>query len=1015
MAIHSTEHLAAIRLDPDQAYVWQGEKRIPLRAREMALVRYLATRPNEVVSKQELLQNIWEDKTVSPGTLRVQIRAVRKALGDDAARPGYIETVGRQGYRWIAPGVQPPAGQDSQHILDTDIPNIPSAGAEHSALPPPSAGISEQPAQFLVGRQLELDQLHALLTQANMGTAQFVLVTGEAGIGKTQLIQTFQNQLAAQEDTHWLLSGQCFDHAGTPEAYAPVFAALEHLGSQTAGPEVITTLRQFAPLWLRQLPALIPPDQQAALHTQVAGASRQRMIREMIQALAALASRCPVILIIEDLHWADASSLDLLNALIHRNQQTRLLIVGTHRPADELTVNHPLKRLLPEWQVHALGTTFPLSGLSATDIETYLDQRFPAHTFPPHFAHLLFSRTEGNPLFVGNMLDELLAQELLCYQDGQWQLQVAVVDVPSNVPPTLRQLIHNQMARLNFLECQLLEAGSVIGVEFSAAEVAAAIEDELERIEEGYDQLAQRSVFVRQAGFSVWPDGTETSCYGFVHVIYQQLWHERVPSERRQRWHRQTGFRLESAYGERADEVAAQLASHFTEGREYQRAVAYIGQAGQRALERHAYYEALDNFTTGLTVLQNLPETSARLEREISLQLSLHDPLMALQGFNADDVMAAYQRAWELCQKTGATTQVSRILQGLVEWHQRRGQLRQARALAERFVQLAQEQAAEQHDETLLRDALLVLGETCLFQGAFIDAQEALTRCIDMDTAQRSTPPTNYHEAIQERAAWHHALVLCYLGYPDQALRKSEESFHTGQELGGPYGEAWGSYGLAFIHMLRWEEAAAQAHIDRALQLALEYNFSEILALCLFLQSWFVVLSGQVETGMEQFKNVLSAYRASGTTLGLPSSLGFCAYVHGRIGKPADGLPLIEEAFAVVARNEERLCEADLYSIKGDLLVQMSVTGHAPQEHPQTQDHLSEAEACFQQGLAMARRQQTKSLELRAATSLARLWQQQGKVKDAYHLLSDVYGWFTEGFETRDLQEARAVLEELRS
>ena len=567
-----------------------------------------------------------------------------------------------------------------------------------------------------------------------------VFVTGEAGIGKTTLVEAFLRsrvRSSRSEDrkrqkckpiprlsnpepptpSSWIGRGQCVEHYGASEPYLPVLEALGRLGRGPDGEHLIAVLRQYAPTWLVHLPALVSPAEREQLQREVQGATPQRMLREMAEALEALTAERPLLLVLEDLHWSDVSTLDLLSVVARRTERARLFIIGSYRPAEVLGNGHPLRTVTQELHLHKQCEELRLGLLSEEDVTAYLRKRLSvgAHSRAPfqRLATLLHRRTDGNPLFLVSVVEDLVTQGALVQDNENWTLQEEGATIERSVPENIRQLVARQGERLSRAAQRILEAGSVAGMEFSAAAVAAALAWDVADIEEQCAALAGRQQFLRPAGIAEWPDGTRAARYGFLHALYQQLWHERVSVSQLQRWQVRIGERKEAAYGERTREIATELAVHFEQGRDYRRAVQYLHLAGENATRRSAHREAISLLTKGLELLKTLPDTPERTQQELALHVTLGAPLQATRGFASPEVEATYTRARELCQQVGETRQLFPVLYGLRTFHQVRGEFLTARELGEQLLGLAQ----REQDPTLLVEAYWAAGQHLIPSG----------------------------------------------------------------------------------------------------------------------------------------------------------------------------------------------------------------------------------------------------------------------------------------------------------
>jgi predicted ATPase/DNA-binding winged helix-turn-helix (wHTH) protein len=1039
----------------------RGDQAITLTPKPFAVLRYLADHPGRLVTKQELLEAVWPQTYVSEAVLKNCVLKLREALGDQARTPHFIETVHGRGYRLIG---KVASSQHSEGSREEHQKPVLSVGEEandkntgqakglrrEAAGPPPFFPSSLEPTasslsqdsglntqhSVLVGRNTELAQLHGWLAKTLKGERQVVFVTGEPGIGKTTVVETFLERAAAAGDL-WIGRGQCIEHFGTGEAYLPVLDALGRLCRKLGRERLIELLGQLAPTWLVQMPALLNATDLETLQRKVLGATRERMLREMVEAMEALAAEKPFVLQLEDLQWSDYSTLDLLSFVARRQERARLLVIGTCRPVEMLETGHPLRVTKQELQQHRHCEELRLGLLTEAAVGEYLAQRFPAKATRwsslQRLAQVIHQRTEGNPLFMVNVVDSMASRGATeqIEQEGTLQEEIKAVEV--GAPESIQQMIEEQIARLVPEDQRMLEAASVAGAEFSAAAVAAGAETEVSEIEARSTGLARRAHFLRESGTAEWPDGTVASRYGFLHALYQEVLYKRITAARRIELHRRIGEREEAAYGARAEEVAAELAVHFERGRDYRRAVRYLERAAESAARRSAHQEAIDHLTKGLALLSTLPDILTRTQHELTLQIALGVPLIATKGPAAPEVERAYTRARALCQQVGETPQLFPVLRGLCVFYLNRGELRTAHELAKQLLQVAQ----RVQDSALLLEAHHWLGATLLFRGDFTAAQEHFEQSLALYNAQShhalaflsKFDPRVFVLGRMSQALW-------LLGYPDRALQKSQEALTWAQELAHPLSLAIALTLTAFFHQLRREGSLAQERAEELITLSDEREFVFPLAGGTFLQGWALAEQGQKEEGIAQMRQGQAALQVIGAKLGQSAYLAMLAEAHGQVGQAEKGLKLLAAALTIVQENGERYWEAELYRLAGELLLRRSEwekgeteelkneragereTGRTGENEniAQSPSRLvapSSPEECFLKAIDIARQQSAKSWELRATMSLARVWQSQGKTREAHKILVEIYDWFTEGFDTADLKEAKALLEKL--
>jgi predicted ATPase len=486
--------------------------------------------------------------------------------------------------------------------------------------------------------------------------------------------------------------------------------------------------------------------------------------------------------------------------------------------------------------------------------------------------------------------------------------------------------------------------------------------------------------------------------YIFKHALTQEVAYNSVLLGRRKTLHEQTGQALEQLFHGRLEDHYSELAHHYDRSDNTQKAVAYLRLAGEQAVQRSANAEAVAHFTSALELLKSLPDTPERTQQELTLQVLLGVPLMAAKGYGVPEVEKAYARARELCQQVGETSQLFPVLWGLCAFYEGQAEYQTARELGEQLFTLAQ----RAQDQALLVEARYMLGETLLWLGELAPAREHLEQAIALYNPRQHGSLAFLYGGYDPGVAClgDVAMVLWHLGYPDQAVKRAHEALTLAQELPHPLTLTTALIWAAWLHILCREGQAAQERAEAAVTLCTEQGVPFWLAEGTILRGWALAEQGNREEGIVQIRQGLAAYRATGVEMMRSYFLALLGETCGKIGQTEEGLTVLAEALDVVDKTGERFYEAELYRLKGELILKQSSVQ-------------KEAEECFGKAIAIARKQQARSLELRATVSLARLWQQQGKTAEAHQMLSEVYNWFTEGFDTKDLQEAKALLDEL--
>ena len=949
------------------------------------MLRHLLQRPGQLVEKQELLARFWGDVHVDEGVLKAQIREIRSALGDCAQEPRYIETVHRRGYRFVGK-------------IDTSS-WIGPLQSEHSK--------SRTPAQapHVVGRVAELDVLAACWATARGGERQIVFITGEAGIGKTMLVDTFLRNCRTTREPVRIAWGHCVDQYGAGEPYLPIVEALRRACADPDGAPVVDCLRQHAPQWLLQLVRPRTSADPNEAEPPEPPATPQQTLREMAETLEALSEQSPFILLVEDLHWADYSTLDLVAYLAQRSDPARLLLIGTYRPLEAATGR--LADVEQALIARRRCLTLRVPPLSCASVVDYLNQRFADHRLPSTLAPLVHQRTEGNPLFVVGIIDGWLNHNLLTYIDGRCEASASMAELSRCVPDTFVRMIERELERCPPFERTVLEAASVAGHRFSTATLAAALSTDTVTVEELCVHWSQRYQFLRRGGEVSWDDGTVAQSCEFIHVLYQQVIHDQIGAARRAQLHQRIGERLEAAYCQSLERIATELAFHFQKSLDHVRAVKYLQLAGEHAIRQAAYAEAIDHLNRALELVENLPDGEGRAALELQLCLSLAIPLRVTKGFGAPALERIYARAFQLCESGCPTLQKLLVLVGMGSVYIIRGTPGATVALANQLLQLAEELG----DRTALTEAHFVLGVALHTLGAHRESQIHLEHVIASHDAKAHVGYVGLggrYPVVAARSFL--AVSTCMMGYLDRAREEMAQALRTAQELEDPFAIAFALNFHCHVHHLCGDFEAAQECAAELERVATDSGFGLFGAMVPLHRGAVEIARSNSMVGLELIQRGRAELDATGA----------CVYTRYWLGLLAVGLRNagdIELALATVSNDEDRLdphreqlWDAEFHLIAASLLTESEV---GIPESATVMRRAPSIESRLRLALEIAQSQGAKLFELRAATNLAQHWQGQGKASQAYTLLRDVYAWFKEGLATAELKNARLVLDNL--
>ena len=837
----------------------------------------------------------------------------------------------------------------------------------------------------LVGRATELQLLEERWVQAAAGHGQIVVVNGEAGIGKSRLVRALVEYVAEQDA--WLTPCQGSPYHQDTALY-PFIDLMERVvvGSERTG----STARKMSKLegFLVQgglpLEEALPPL--CSLLSIPLGAEypfddlrpdqQKRQTMDVLQTiLFRRAAQQPVLFVVEDLQWVDPTTLELLTLIIEQMQGARVLGVFTYRP-----------NFRSPWAGSPNVTEIDLKRLPAGEAAQVTTRVAHSKTLPGEIVAEIVSKTDGVPLFIEELTKTVLESGLLTERADRYEMTAPLP--PLAIPNSLHDSLMARLDRLSTIK-GLAQLGAAIGREFSYALLKAVSPWDEQQLQDGLERLVGAE-FLHQQGT------VPRATYRFKHALIRDAAYQSLLKSTRQQHHQRIATTLESEFPETVAAQPELLAHHYTEAGLAAQAILYWQTAGRRALQRSANREAASHAARGLELLSTLPETPELAKHELSLQLTLGGASGFVTG--PQSVEHVYARACELARQVGSTLELFPALSGLAHSEMVLGHMHEARALSEEFLELAR----RQDDPLILAVGHSMLAYTAWWQGDFIDVRDHSRQSLALyNPQQHGAGVVPYDQDHGIVSGYLTALSNWMLGYPTQAVQAMENTLAHARELENPNSVGISLLFLAQLSQLRREPEPATTRAEEAMAVSAEHGLPALELWCLLPRGWAIAQQGDVSAGIADIKDAMDRRRAFGMGAVWPWFLALLADAHGALGQFDEGLAALEEALDWVERNDERLYEAEVHRIKGELL------------HRQDGPDPALAEKCFEQALAVARSQQAKSWELRAAMSMARLWQQNGRVDDARALLSPVYDWFTEGFDTADLKDAKALLDQL--
>jgi DNA-binding winged helix-turn-helix (wHTH) protein/tetratricopeptide (TPR) repeat protein len=951
----------------------QDGRVISLRPKSLALISHLAQRPGQLVRKEDLIDAVWGETAVSDATLARTLFDAREALGDDSREPRFIETVHRLGFRFLG---QPSASQ------------VAAAAAAEAVVAPPS----------MFGRTAELERLEKLRAHAATGNRQVVFLSGDPGIGKTTLLDSFLGHARASGNgaaRATVARGQSIEHYGTAEAYLPLLDVLADLCRGEAGAEAVKVVRRVAPTWLAQLPWLIEDSDRLELDRELRGVTAGRMMRELAQAIETFAADRLFVIALEDLHWCDSATADLLAFLARRQGPARLLVVATYRPVDAILSDNPIRAVHHELQRQGRCQTIELDPLVEEDVARLVARRFDAAPFAEELSHLVHRRTDGHPLFVVSMLEDLVSQGRISESDGAWQLGGRISEIEGSVPDGLLSMVAAHVGRLEAEERQVVEAASVVGATFSAAAAAAALERDLLETEAICETMAQRGVFLDRSGTATWPDGTSASAYTFRHALYGDALYRGIPTARRRRLHLRVAERLATAHSGDPAPVAAVLGRHYEEAGDHARAAHHLRVAAETASRRGAPREALALIARARTHLAALADGVEKTVESLLLELAAGPSLAALEGYTSPEVEKVFMRAREHCRALGDGPQLFPVLWGLWAFWCVCGRSNEALPMANQLLELAEKTG----DRDMLIEARHALWVMHWWRGNIGECDRQIEAGLALyDRSMHHQHVMLYGQDPGIVGQAYRCLIRNAQGRDDEAEQSSIEAVELARHFGHHVSLMFAVGFMGWIHLELGNGASCIRLHEESHEIAQQNGLMFWLAH----QDWIIGRSEasiDPASGLPRMRAAIAALRAMGACMGMPGYLAILVRTLIQTGDVDEAAALLNEAWDLGSENGEWLHRADV--LRGRAEIELARDSEGAK---------ARAEGFYREGLEIARMQEATRLELRVALDLVRSWDETSRAADIEAVVGPIVDRVPAGASFRELAEARAVL-----
>lgn len=956
-------YIHGFAFDSDGGVLRDGERVLTLRPKAAAVLARLVARAGEVVTKRDLLELVWPDTYVTEAALAVCVNELRRAFGDDPRRPRLIATVHGRGYRLIA---------------------------EVASTPP----ARPQEAPPFVGRAGELAELRGWLQRAERGQRVLGFVAAPAGVGKTALLDAFLAGLqpSAERLVAW---AQCAEHLDEGEPYRPLLDALAGLCRGPGGQGVHDVLARAAPTWLLQMPALLDAAEADALSGRGGGASAERMVRELGDAIEMLTSTRTLVLIIEDLHAGDRATAELIGYLAGRRGPARLLLLGSYRPAEAIARSHPFREVVQDLRSRRRCGHLALELLSPVEVAEYLSVRLAPRDPSPALAADIHERTDGHALFLVAVTDFLVERGLLREAPDGVVTPGRLAQL--GMPREVRQMLERSIDLLDARDQRLLAVAAAAGLEFSAEAVRAGLDSETDstaEVEERCARIAREHPVLVAAGESEWPDGTLSGRFRFGHSMYRDLLYGRLGPARRANVHRAIGRRMAAGWMERSQEVAPELAMHLERGREYGLAVHHLSVGAETALARSAYPEVLEHVERGLGLLGRLPEAERRPEVEAVLCRCEIVARGAVWGWRDERARARCLRLRELAAATGDTAAGMAALLGLHNHAQAVGDAEVLRSTRREIDELS----ARTGDTGALLVAHFLHMQADSRAGRCSPAwqrSQAMLRLYRGPEHQQLTLLVG--EQLDVAAELYSGMELWMLGHPDRARHHIGRGLTAAREHGIPAGLARSLWWTAVVHLLCGDEARladALADLDAVCR---RHRIRLWAAGGVVMGGSLLAMRGEVAAGLAQIRRGDAAWRRI-----IPVANSFHVRLEAEqclaAGEREAGLAVVSAGLDALRPAGHGQGETELLRLRGELLL---LGGAASAE---------QAERDMRAAMLLAREREARGFELRAVTSLAGLLTRTDRAEEARDLLAGLLDWFSEGGDTADVRRARSLL-----
>ena len=856
---------------------------------------------------------------------------------------------------------------------------------------PVSVGVDSATLHRSIGRDRELKSLAEAFQSASGGSGLLCAVSGEPGIGKSTLVDSFLSSLSARSIPFVLARGRASERLAGTDAYLVVLDALSSLLNEDLTGSVARTMRLLAPTWYAQVSSM----SQENLTAQQA-ASPERLKREVVVFLEELSKDLPVILFLEDVHWADVSTVDLVTYISDRMGGIRLMILATFRPSELELARHPFLQVMQQLKARDLCRDIAVSFLDEAGIAAFLASEYPSNRFPEDFAVAVHAKTEGNPLFMIALLRYLNEQRVLEQQNGVWVLTQEIPDIQKDLPGSVRAIVERKAAALEDGDRRLLEAAAVQGYDFDSVVLAAALDQDPADVEDRLDILDRLHGFISRSGEKELPTHAITMQCRFVHGLYQNAFYSSLTPSRRIKYAKAVASSIQQQYSVHEASVASQLALLFETAREFGLAIQYFEIASRNAFSVFAYHESVSLARRGLALLDRLTDSAQTKARELALKASITVPLMLSRGYGDDEVQKYANDAYQLCLEMGDNPRLFPVLWGLYSYYFTRLEFGKARIVIDQMERLAEsEQSVDMTLLTHLQNGMIEhFGGNSVLAKKHAEAGLALYDPVQHRGHARvyGYDPGVVCQALRGRCLW-------ILGELEQAEIETDRALELARNTNHPFTQAWVTHFGATMAFHCKHYKVSRERAETLVAFVKEQGFPFFEPIASFVVGSVAAIEGSFDEGVEMMKQGFAAESRTGARIALAGNPVILAEILIRHGQP-EGVPDLLKQSEAASIAGVRYWDAERLRVWG---LYHQATGAT-----------DVAEQRLRDAIEVAKVQQARVFDLRASTDLAVLLNSTGRAVEGRGILNSVYSLFTEGFEFEDLRRARAVLGDLK-